>query len=350
MLQIYPLPQVPPPARTMNASGVHASSAGVATAAAPGQSLLTTLEREFRTIEAMDPSVSDGFHITYDREVPFELRAADCKDTADIGALEGIKVKIVVQGNELGNDASGLGMNAAGGTMTTLRIELSSEADLFFHYTCVINHIGFLQLREDQKLMCEFRDFSVTTMKMFNRCIKEPKQYLAILLLQPNGEACLQLVQNLEYKFIELLSLPFRESSEQVIRQHVTYRYNALRSRLGIMTAKLQDVSALVKVKGGPAGHHVPQEALQRGITGFVEAHQHQQQLQRDQQQQREQQQREQQQREQQQYQQQMQQQRDAQQQQAWAHQQQQSQPMYPQQQQPQQYYPQQPQQYQPRV
>ena len=216
--------------------------------------LLTTLEREFRSIEAMDPSVGDGYRISYDREVPFELRSAECRDTADVGALEGMKVKIVVQGEEH--------------AIASVRVELSSEADLFFHYTCVINNVGFLQLREDQKLMCEFREFVLTLIKMFNRCIKEPKSYLAILLLQPNGEATLQLVQNLEYKFVELLVLPFRESPEHVVRQHVTYRYNALRSRLGIMTAKLQDVSALVKIKGGGS---VSQESLQRGITGYVD-------------------------------------------------------------------------------
>lgn len=195
-------------------------------------SLVNSLEREFRLIEEMDPSRADGFHVIYDREVPFELRAADGSDS---GALEGIKVKIVCQGED--------------GAPNAVRVELSSEADLFFHHTCVINTLGYNQLREDQKLMCEFKDFGATLTKMFNQAIKEPQHNLVVLLLHGNGDATLQMIQNLEFKFCELLALPFCESPENVVRQHVTYRYNAMRSRLSIMTAKLQDVQALVRVR-----------------------------------------------------------------------------------------------------
>jgi hypothetical protein len=203
--------------------------------------ILQALEREFRLIEDMDPSVADGFRIVYDREVPFELRPADSKEH-DVGALEGIKVKVLTSGEEH--------------SITALRVELSSEADLFFHYTCVINHLGFNQLREDQKLMCDFREFVITLLKMFNRCIREPQMFLAVLLLGADGSANLEFVQNIEYKFIDLLVLPFRESPEQVVRQHITYRYNAIRSRLSIVTARLQDVSALVRVRPSAAPNH----------------------------------------------------------------------------------------------
>lgn len=41
--------------------------------------------------------------------------------------------------------------------------------------------------------------------------------------------------QNMEYKFIELLSCDFRQSSEEVIRQQMSFRYNALKSKLALM-------------------------------------------------------------------------------------------------------------------
>lgn len=203
--------------------------------------ILQALEKEFRQIEELDPSVADGYRIIYDREVPFELRPADSADQ-DVGALEGIKVKVLTAGEE----------NA----ITALRIELSSESDLFFHYTCVVNNLGFQQLREDQKLMCEFREFAVTLLKMLNRCIREPQSYLAVLLLGSDGSANLEFIQNMEYKFVDLLMLPFRESPEELVRQQITYRYNAIRTRLSIMTARLQDVSALVKLKSGNTPGH----------------------------------------------------------------------------------------------
>ena len=50
----------------------------------------------------------------------------------------------------------------------------------------------------------------------------------------------------MEYKFVELLSCQFQVSSEEHIRQQVTYRYNAVKSRLALMQARLADINALV--------------------------------------------------------------------------------------------------------
>ena len=55
------------------------------------------------------------------------------------------------------------------------------------------------------------------------------------------------LEQNMEYKFVELLSCQFQASSEEQIKQQVTYRYNAVKSRLALMQARLADINALVR-------------------------------------------------------------------------------------------------------
>lgn len=55
------------------------------------------------------------------------------------------------------------------------------------------------------------------------------------------------LEQNMEYKFVELLSCQFQASSEEHIKQQVTYRYNAVKSRLALMQARLADINALVR-------------------------------------------------------------------------------------------------------
>lgn len=38
-------------------------------------------------------------------------------------------------------------------------------------------------------------------------------------------------------------------STEEMVRQQITFRYNAMKSKLAIMQARLQDISTLVKVK-----------------------------------------------------------------------------------------------------
>jgi hypothetical protein len=38
-------------------------------------------------------------------------------------------------------------------------------------------------------------------------------------------------------------------SSEEVVRQSITFRYNSVKSKVALMEARLKDVNALVKVK-----------------------------------------------------------------------------------------------------
>lgn len=94
--------------------------------------------------------------------------------------------------------------------------------------------------------------------------------------MHKDGHARLDFIQNMEYKFIELLSVDFERSPDDVVRQQLSYRYNAMKvcklclastltkvvtrwhlpnalllpqSRLAIMQARLQDVNNLVKIK-----------------------------------------------------------------------------------------------------
>ncbi len=55
--------------------------------------------------------------------------------------------------------------------------------------------------------------------------------------------------QNLEYKFVELLSVSFLRSSEATTREHISFRYQSSRARLALVQARLNDVVTLVKVK-----------------------------------------------------------------------------------------------------
>ena len=50
-------------------------------------------------------------------------------------------------------------------------------------------------------------------------------------------------------EFVELLSCNFARSPEDVVQHQITYRYNAMKSRLALMQARLQDVNNLVKIK-----------------------------------------------------------------------------------------------------
>ena len=191
---------------------------------------------DFSAIEEMDPSLSEGHHVTYDREVPFELRIQDIgSGPQEVGTLEAIKTKVLV----LGEDSN----------PRHVKVELTSENDLFFHYIHTLDETSFRRMQESQKLMIEFSELPTILVRMLNACIKEPHSFLAVFIMHRDGRARLDFIKNIEYKFIELLSLDFVASSEEMVRQQITYRYNSVKSKLAILQARLQDISALVKVK-----------------------------------------------------------------------------------------------------
>lgn len=191
---------------------------------------------DFTAIEEMDPSLTEGHRVTYDRECPFELRVQDADaGPQEVGTLEAIKCKILVLGDET--------------NPSHIRIELTSENDLFFHYTHSVDEQGFRQMQESQKLMIDFADYCSVVIKMLNNCIKEPHSFLAVFVMQRDGHARLDFIQNMEYKFVELLSCDFVASPEEVVRQQISFRYNSVKTKLSLMQARLQDINALVKVK-----------------------------------------------------------------------------------------------------
>lgn len=104
-------------------------------------------------------------------------------------------------------------------------------------------------MQEQQKLMVDFADYANVLIRMLNNCIKEPHNHLAVYLMQSDGRARLDFIQNMEYKFIELLSVDFLRATDDTIRQHISFRYNSMKSRLQVLQTRLHEVNSIVKTK-----------------------------------------------------------------------------------------------------
>ena len=159
----------------------------------------------------------------------------------------------------------------------TVRVELSSEADLFFHYIHYIddngNHLfdfltylftlfthllmhyitcyllDFSRIKESQKLMVAFNDYPTVLVRMLNACIREPHTHFGIFVLLNENDARLDFIQNMEYKYIELMSCNCIQSPSELVQQHITYRYNSMKQKLAIMQSRLHEINTLVKTK-----------------------------------------------------------------------------------------------------
>jgi len=85
--------------------------------------------------------------------------------------------------------------------------------------------------------------------RMLNACIKQPHSHLAVFVMKADVDARLDFIQNMEYKFVELMSCHFIRSPEEIVQHQITYRYNAMKTRVGLMENRLRDVNNLVKLK-----------------------------------------------------------------------------------------------------
>ena len=104
-------------------------------------------------------------------------------------------------------------------------------------------------MQESQKLTVNFPEFSNLVKRLFNNCINEPQSYIAVFIMQKEGTARLDFIQNIEYKFIELLSIDFVNSPDETVRKQISYRYNAIRTKLELVQNRIQAISNIVKIK-----------------------------------------------------------------------------------------------------
>jgi hypothetical protein len=205
-------------------------------------------------MEINDPSLVDGWEVKYDRQVPLEIRneanRSAAHDGAGPGVLESISVKLLLMGAE--------------GAPTSMRLELTSEADLFFSFVHEIDESAYGTLQADQKLMVSFADYPNVFVRMLNSIIREPHVHLGVFTMTADASSGhLDFIQNMEYKFIELMTCSFERCSEEVVQRQITYRYNSMRQRLALTQARLFEMNHLVKTKNPSLLLH-----LQKGGNG----------------------------------------------------------------------------------
>ena len=104
-------------------------------------------------------------------------------------------------------------------------------------------------MREEQRLLASFDEYASVISSSLNSAIREPHTFLAVLVLNREGLARLDFIQNLSFKFVELLSLPFVRSDDATVRQSIAWRYSSVKARLSILHARAGELLSVVKAK-----------------------------------------------------------------------------------------------------
>ena len=153
-----------------------------------------------------------------------------------------------------------------------LKIEIANDEDLFFYYTTEINIETFEKIKENQKLLFELNDFSDLLIKYFDFCISNEKSYKAILNIQNNKKANMELMENLDYKWAQLLYLTFNAATDELIRKQIIYRYNAMRALKDITQNRINIINRVLKDLDPPLIKEVKNEITKSHINNCTKS------------------------------------------------------------------------------
>ena len=179
----------------------------------------------------MDPSAAKGFVMSFQTQIPVELRIIETAD--QLGTIENIDLKLFIKGPK--NDPK------------EIKIELSSEVDLFFHYTHIRNVDNFRDLQRKHKLLIKLTEYPALMDNLLKNVINSPTQYLAVFYMDRNGAGRFDIVQNISYKFLELVSCEFQISADELVRKSIIYRYTIQKNMMNEIEQQILALEELLR-------------------------------------------------------------------------------------------------------
>ena len=88
-------------------------------------------------------------------------------------------------------------------------------------------------MKKKQNLNINFQEFCKLIEKICENCIKMPDTYIGTFTFnKDDGNGKLQFVKQSDFKFLELLLLDFKKSSDEIIQKNMLFRFACLKSQL----------------------------------------------------------------------------------------------------------------------
>ncbi|KAM3147348.1 hypothetical protein pb186bvf_000599 [Paramecium bursaria] len=181
--------------------------------------------------QSEDQQDNEGYIQIYQQEIPFKLKLNE----EEYQQMESLNVKVLVMGGDQ--------------HLQQMKIELSSDSDLFFHFVHIVNQEQYQQIKEQQSITAQFIDYPAICVKSLDKAAKDSQQYTPTLHILEGGEARVDITQHTEYKDVELITFEFHSLEEDQIRVVISNRYQNLKSKLSQLEGKLRDINEVVKAK-----------------------------------------------------------------------------------------------------
>ena len=174
----------------------------------------------FSGLESKDPSLLEGYKVLFNMEIPMDLKLEIKEGQKEVSSLEGINFKVLKL------------QSLSEAAPNHIRIELSSENDLFFHFTSIVDEEIFKVMKDKQGLTIDYSQFTSLLEKLCNFCSNDTDNYIATFIMKKEGAASLEIIRGSEFKFLELLKLEFVNSSDEIIKKQMLYKFAALKSKI----------------------------------------------------------------------------------------------------------------------
>lgn len=184
-------------------------------------------------IECDDPSLEGQFVKLYEEEIPFEIRIKDGKPQND-SIFAKLLCRIYYRGEN--ND------------LTKIKIEINYDKDIFFFYRTYLDKESFNKLKETQKFLNKFKIFPELFGKYLELCDSDKEHYLAVFNIYKDKTAKLEILENLNYKFVEIITLNFVLCTDDFeIRNQVIYRYDLMREMYRDARKRVKIINQVLK-------------------------------------------------------------------------------------------------------
>jgi len=121
----------------------------------------------FPKIDEMDPCIPKGSKVLFDGTVPFEVRIGEINQRQNTQTIQNLRVR-VMQSEYIFEGQT---------KISEIKIEITSEEDIFFYLKTVINHTIFNSIQGTQKLTINFHELAPLLVKILSLCIYDQQKF-----------------------------------------------------------------------------------------------------------------------------------------------------------------------------
>lgn len=181
--------------------------------------------------DELDPILAEGHKVSMAREVELELKKSG------IIITRMMRIRVLFLGDEQ--------------LPSNIRIEITSEFDLFFYGLCEIDFSYFKKIQESQRLKCNFSDFLVTIRKLIVTACdgEDPNDKYRISLKYKEDNSFIEFIRVMLHKEVVVLSLKCVSVTEEFLKKVISFRFNLTKSMAYLYTERITSVTEMLKAR-----------------------------------------------------------------------------------------------------